>query len=195
MTFGNPNAVFEATDFCLSPFVQVVQGTGPSNLSGLSFSPGACACVGDAPPPPELDETKTGPVASAAAPAGCCGGGPATAAGPENAVVTLARTTYQPTGVVGRTPLKCVHLGERLEYRPDCQSGYACRHRCNNVEPEVLRDHLGGNPVMIPAVDCSADCPGLAETSEAWFPAATPSADPGRDFSDDFPDDFNPGFS
>lgn len=56
-----------------------------------------------------------------------------------------------------RTTL-CTSLGERIEYRAGCDSGWMCKHACNSTDPAVV-EHLGGVMEAVPGSDCQ-DCPG-----------------------------------
>ena len=56
-----------------------------------------------------------------------------------------------------RTTL-CTSLGERVEFRAGCDSGWMCRHTCTSTDPAVA-EHLGGVMEAVPGSDCQ-DCPG-----------------------------------
>lgn len=59
-----------------------------------------------------------------------------------------------------RLPMKCAHLGERLEFLAGCQSGMRCRHRCDFLLSLPVVEHLSGVMECVPANDCQG-CPGF----------------------------------
>jgi len=66
-----------------------------------------------------------------------------------------ATTTAMPT-----RSLPCVSLGERIEFRAGCDSGWMCRHACTSSRPDVVA-HLGGVSEAVPGDDCQT-CPGYS---------------------------------
>lgn len=63
---------------------------------------------------------------------------------------------------------RCAYLGLRLEVRPDCLSGFGCRHECRNGSPAVAA-HLAPHAAeTTPRTDCGPDCPGYAPTGVPW---------------------------
>lgn len=71
--------------------------------------------------------------------------------GPCTAPMAALRTSS------ARTAL-CTSLGDRVEFRAGCDSGWMCRHRCNSTDPKVA-EHLGGVMEAVPGDDCQT-CPG-----------------------------------
>lgn len=61
----------------------------------------------------------------------------------------------------GRHLRRCVDLGERIEVRAGCASGWMCRHECRSRQREVM-EHLGEVPEAVPGDDCQ-DCPGFVD--------------------------------
>lgn len=73
---------------------------------------------------------------------------------------------------------RCLSLGGRLEVRPDCLSGYGCRHSCRSLAPGVSL-HLDPHPaVTVPRDDCGPDCPGYLPGPNAWDWRSPTSIDP-----------------
>lgn len=56
---------------------------------------------------------------------------------------------------------RCVDLGERIEVRAGCASGWMCRHECRSRQRDVM-EHLGEVPEAVPGDDCQ-DCPGFVD--------------------------------
>ncbi|MBL8865212.1 MAG: hypothetical protein JNK93_06575 [Planctomycetia bacterium] len=61
----------------------------------------------------------------------------------------------------GRHLRRCVDLGERIEVRAGCASGWMCRHECRSRQRDVM-EHLGEVPEAVPGDDCQ-DCPGFVD--------------------------------
>ena len=52
----------------------------------------------------------------------------------------------------------CIRIGQRVEFRADCPTGFMCRHECTSKRKDVAA-HLGGVMQATPGDDCM-DCPG-----------------------------------
>lgn len=106
------------------------------------------------------DKVVTVPPAGLVSGAAPCVGCPGSQAGP---------------GPLAAPPDKCQWLGDRLEFKDWCPTGYGCHHRCTNPAPAVLDGHLGGNPEMVPAIDCGPGvCPGYLDAGGPWAVTAQP---------------------
>lgn len=83
---------------------------------------------------------------------GTCGTG--VVATPLSAQTETAATT------TAMRSLPCVSLGERIEFRAGCSTGWMCRHACTSSRPDVVA-HLGGVSEAVPGDDCQT-CPGYS---------------------------------
>ncbi len=62
----------------------------------------------------------------------------------------------------GRHLRRCVDLGDRIEVRAGCASGWMCRHECRSRQRDVM-EHLGEVAEAVPGDDCQ-DCPGFVDS-------------------------------
>lgn len=78
--------------------------------------------------------------------------------GPCGTGVAAPSLSAQTAATAATRSLPCVSLGERVEFRAGCSSGFMCQHACTSSRPDVVT-HLGGVPLAVPGDDCQT-CPG-----------------------------------
>lgn len=80
---------------------------------------------------------------------------------PSIAVKVILKGQSAGAEVHNRHLRRCVDLGERIEVRAGCASGWMCRHECRSRQRDVM-EHLGEVPEAVPGDDCQ-DCPGFVD--------------------------------
>ena len=80
---------------------------------------------------------------------------------PSIAVKVILKGQSAGAEVHNRHLRRCVDLGEQIEVRAGCASGWMCRHECRSRQSDVM-EHLGEVPEAVPGDDCQ-DCPGFVD--------------------------------